>query len=58
MSHLERKWPGNLTLAAEEAISRGSSWAKRIRQEAERLPIPCAELNATIPSLRQKGKTV
>lgn len=28
MSHLEREWPGNLTLAAEDAMSRGSSWAK------------------------------
>ncbi|MGA2080735.1 MAG: GSU2403 family nucleotidyltransferase fold protein [Holophaga sp.] len=58
MSHLESEWPGNLTLAAEDAISRGPSWAKRIRQEAERLPIPCAELKATIASLRPKEKTV
>ena len=58
MSHLEREWPGNLTLAAEDAMARGSSWAKRIRQEAERLPIPCAELKATIASLRPKGRTV
>ncbi|MDR3671412.1 MAG: GSU2403 family nucleotidyltransferase fold protein [Holophaga sp.] len=58
MSHLEREWPGNLTLAAEDAISRGSSWAKRIRQEAERLPLSCTELKATIASLRPKGKTV
>jgi hypothetical protein len=44
MSFLESEWPGNLTLATEEALSRGPKWAKRIRQEAERLPIPCGEL--------------
>ena len=58
MSHLESEWPGNLTLAAEAAISRGSNWARRIRQEAERLPIPCAELKATVASFRPKGKAL
>jgi len=43
MSCLESEWPGNLTLAAEAALSRGPSWARRLRQEAERLPIPCGE---------------
>jgi hypothetical protein len=58
MSHLEREWPGNLTLAAEDALSRGPSWARRIRQEGERLPIPCEELKATLASFRPKGKPV
>lgn len=48
MSYLENDWPGNLTLAAEAALSRGPSWARRIRQEAKRLPIPCDELTKAI----------
>jgi hypothetical protein len=56
MSHLESEWPGNLTLAVEDAISRGPTWAKRIRQEAERMPIPCAELKAAIASTGRKEK--
>ena len=48
MSHLEREWPGNLTLAVEAALARGQGWAKRIRLEAERLPIPCHELTEAI----------
>lgn len=58
MAHLENEWPGNLTLAAEEALARGPGWAKRMRQEAERLPIPCKELKEAIASVRKKGKTV
>jgi hypothetical protein len=48
MSFLENEWPGNLTLATEAALSRGPSWARRIRQEAKRLPIPCDELAKAI----------
>ena len=48
MSHLEKEWPGNLTLALEAALVRGRSWARRIRQEAARLPIPCRELAETL----------
>jgi hypothetical protein len=48
MAHLEREWPGNLTLAAEDALSRGPGWARRIRLEAERMPVPCAELAEAI----------
>jgi len=52
MSCLEQEWPGNLTLAAEAALARGPSWARRIRQEAERLPIPCRELSDAIAHRR------
>lgn len=48
MSHLESEWPGNLTLAAEAALARGPSWTRRIRQEADRMPVPCAELKDAI----------
>ena len=48
MAHLEHEWPGNITLATEAALARGPSWAKRIRQEAARLPIPCVELSEAI----------
>lgn len=50
MSYLESEWPGNLMLAAESAIARGPSWARRLRQEAERLPIPCDELIGAVRS--------
>lgn len=57
MAHLEHEWPDNLAIEAEDAISRGPGWARRIRMEAGRLPIPCEELNRTIASFRPKGKT-
>jgi len=44
MAHLEKERPGDLTLAVEDAVSRGPSWKRRIQAQGRRMPFPIQEL--------------
>jgi hypothetical protein len=48
MSFLEQERPGDILLAAEEAIDRGPSWKRRIMQQADLLPGRIQELDGLI----------
>lgn len=48
MSFLAEERPGDLRLAAEEAMDRGPSWKRRIKQQADLLPGRIQELDVLI----------
>lgn len=44
LSFLQEERPGDITIAAEDACNQGSSWLRRIREQASRLPRVIPEL--------------
>lgn len=48
MRLLEYERPGDITLAVEDAVSRGAGWKRRLREQAALLRDPIEELNLVI----------
>jgi hypothetical protein len=48
MTFLEQERPGDIMLAAEDALQRGPSWRRRIQQQADLMPGRIQELDELI----------
>jgi hypothetical protein len=53
LSFLQEERPGDITIAAEDACKRGSSWLRRIREQASKLPRVIPELRDVLDKVKR-----